>query len=176
MLTSYFLFHTNSYTIIKVNFLDLLHPQLKVPSERCTRMNELSQTHLNWQAAAKRKHQNLEGNGVELAILPQYSNSFCAHVPMWRLSRLQNLAISPLATILLFEKQPRSEQDWGVTEHHGESHRLSQLRKLQKSLIHCFDAVCTPGQSVLRGWQLAHCSEPLGLAAPDVPGMSERKF
>lgn len=36
---------------------------------------------------------------------------------MWRLSRLQNLAISPLATILLCENLPPSEQDWGVTEH-----------------------------------------------------------
>lgn len=125
MLASYVPFHTNSYTINKANFLDLLYPQLKVPSGRCTRMNELSQTHLNWQEAAKRKQRNLEGNRVELATSPQYNNSFCAHIPMWRLSRLQNLAISPLATILLFEKQPHSEQDWGVTEHHRESHRLS---------------------------------------------------
>lgn len=36
---------------------------------------------------------------------------------MWRLSRLQNLAISPLATILLCENQPPSEQHWGMTEH-----------------------------------------------------------
>lgn len=34
------------------------------------------------------------------------------HIPMWRLSRLQNLAISPLATILLFK---HGQQDEGVT-------------------------------------------------------------
>lgn len=83
---------------------------------------------------------------------------------MWRLSRLQNLAISPLATILLFAKQPHSEQEWGVTEHHGESHRLpatetaeiaySLLRRCAHSLPARVCSALTAACRLARGWLL----------------------
>lgn len=101
------------------------------------RMNLHTHAHMPLTSSSSREREvcNLQGkSGTDNTA--RCENSFSGHVPRWRLSRLQNLATSPLATILPFEKQPRSERGQGVTEHLGERLRL-WLRKGQKSLIHC---------------------------------------
>ena len=80
--------------------------------------------------------------------MARHRSPISAHVPRWRLSRLQNLAISPLATILLFGKQPRSERGWGLTEHHGDSHRL-WLRRRQNRLFTADACACLARASLL---------------------------
>lgn len=100
----------------------------------------------------------------------QQNNPFSAHIPKWRLSRLQNLAISPLATILLLEKQPRSEQDWGVTGH-PESHTGSRSGTAEIAYSQLWRGRCDhTSQSLLRSWQRARCAAPPRLAAPDISG------
>lgn len=92
----------------------------------------------------------------------QQNNSFSAHIPMWRLSRLQNLAISPLATILLLEKQPHSEQDWGMTEHpKNHTGSRSGTAEIAYSQLWRWLPVTTPARACwaltalqLRGWRL----------------------
>lgn len=127
-----------------------------------------------WQGAVKRAVQ-VEKQRVKSATLPRQNNLFSAHIPMWRLSRLQNLAISPLATILLSEEQSHSEKGWGVTEHHRTSHRLSvtETAEIAYSLL----GRCVHSQpSLLRNWQLTRSSVQLRLAAPHITLAGRRKF
>lgn len=141
--------------------------------------NELYCTHLHLTRREKlterqtdRQSTSCNLERVETAASPGQKDLFSAHIPMWRLSRLQNLAISPLATILATEKQQHSGQVRGVAEKPGprgvrEDRQAGwQLRELQNA-IHCFparvDSWPEPAQKLTAHsvWPRAGCSSDI---------------